>query len=71
MSVLREIHQAMESGSNVRGALIGRNVLYPGKEDPRAMAAAVAALVHDKVPPTKLGPVLAANRGVDPVLAPA
>jgi DhnA family fructose-bisphosphate aldolase class Ia len=61
----------MESGSNVRGALIGRNVLYPGQEDPRAMAAAVAALVHDKVPPTKLGPVLAANRGVDPVLAPA
>jgi DhnA family fructose-bisphosphate aldolase class Ia len=71
MAVLREIHQAMESGSNVRGALIGRNVLYPGQEDPRAMAAVVAALVHDKVPPAKLGPVLAATRGVDPVLAPA
>ena len=70
MAVLREIHQAMESGPNVRGALIGRNVLYPGQEDPRAMAAAVAALVHDKVAPTKLGPVLAAARGIDPVLAP-
>jgi hypothetical protein len=31
----------------------------------------VAALVHDKVPPARLGPVLAAARGVDPVLAPA
>jgi DhnA family fructose-bisphosphate aldolase class Ia len=71
MAVVREIHQAMEAGSNVRGALIGRNVLYPGKEDPRAMAAAVAALVHDKVAPAKLGPVLAAARAVDPVLAPA
>lgn len=71
MPVLREIHQAMEAGSNVRGALIGRNVLYPAKEDPRAMAAAVVALVHDKVPPARLGPVLAAARGVDPVLAPA
>lgn len=70
MAVLREIHQAMEAGANVRGALIGRNVLHPGKEDPRAMAAAVAALVHDKVAPAKLGPVLAAARGVDPVLAP-
>jgi hypothetical protein len=27
--------------------MIGRNVLYPGADDPRAIAAAVSAIVHD------------------------
>jgi hypothetical protein len=30
----------------VRGALVGRNVLYPGDEDPRAMADAAGGVVH-------------------------
>ena len=37
----------MAAGHNVRGALVGRNVLYPGDADPRAIAAAVRGLVHD------------------------
>jgi hypothetical protein len=43
---LTELVQALEAGPNVRGALVGRNVLYPGPEDPLAMAAAVGAIVH-------------------------
>ena len=27
--------------------MIGRNVLYPGADDPRAVAAAVSAIVHE------------------------
>lgn len=44
---LRQLESAMRAGSNVRGALVGRNVLYPGAEDPLAMAEAAGGIVHE------------------------
>jgi hypothetical protein len=44
---LRELGSALRAGSNVRGALVGRNVLYPGDEDPLAMAEAVGGIVQE------------------------
>ena len=44
---LQQLEAAMAAGPNVRGALVGRNVLYPGNEDPLAMAEAAGGLVHD------------------------
>jgi hypothetical protein len=43
---LQQLELAMKAGPNVRGALVGRNVLYPGDEDPRAMAEAAGGIVH-------------------------
>jgi hypothetical protein len=43
---LQEMRIAMQSGHNVRGALVGRNVLYPGDGDPLRMAEAVGGIVH-------------------------
>jgi len=43
---LRQLGAAMAAGPNVRGALVGRNVLFPGDEDPLAMAEAAGAIVH-------------------------
>lgn len=43
---LKEMASALKAGANVRGALVGRNVLYPGGEDPLAMAEAVGGIVH-------------------------
>ncbi len=43
---LRQLSAAMSAGPNVRGALVGRNVLYPGDEDPLAMAEAAGGIVH-------------------------
>jgi hypothetical protein len=43
---LKQIAAAMAAGTNVRGALVGRNVLYPGEVDPLAVADAVGAIVH-------------------------
>ncbi len=43
---LEELSQAMQAGGNVRGALVGRNVLYPGDADPFDAAQAVGAEVH-------------------------
>jgi DhnA family fructose-bisphosphate aldolase class Ia len=66
--VLADLRAGMAAGANVRGAMIGRNVLYPGTDDPRAAAAATAAIVHDG---TDVGAALAAmeaERGKDPEL---
>ena len=43
---LREVSSGMAAGANVRGALVGRNVLYPGDDDPLAVAEAVGGIVH-------------------------
>lgn len=43
---LKQIEAAMAAGSNVRGALVGRNVLYPGEFDPRTVADAIGGIVH-------------------------
>jgi hypothetical protein len=44
---LAQLECALRAGRNVRGALVGRNVLYPGTEDPLAMAEAAGGIVHD------------------------
>jgi DhnA family fructose-bisphosphate aldolase class Ia len=43
---LREVAAGMAAGSNVRGALVGRNVIYPGDDDPLAVAEAVGGIIH-------------------------
>ena len=44
--ILEEFATGMRAGSNVRGALVGRNVLFPGDDDPLATAMAVQRIVH-------------------------
>jgi DhnA family fructose-bisphosphate aldolase class Ia len=44
---VNEVASAMAAGHNVRGALAGRNVLYPGPEDPLAVAEAIGGVVHE------------------------
>ena len=43
---LRELAAGLKAGPNVRGALVGRNVLFPGDGDPFAAAEAAGGLVH-------------------------
>lgn len=47
--LLTDLAVGLRSGSNVRGALIGRNVLFPGDRDPLALAAAINALVFNEL----------------------
>lgn len=44
---LEQIHAALQAGPNVRGALVGRNVLYPGDDDPLAVADAIGHIIHE------------------------
>ena len=50
--------------------MIGRNVAYPGTDDPRAVAAAVAAVIHDDAEASAALAVMGAERGKDPRLLP-
>ncbi len=45
-ATIEDFVRGMGSGPNVRGALVGRNVLYPGRDDPAAIAEAVQLVVH-------------------------
>jgi DhnA family fructose-bisphosphate aldolase class Ia len=62
---LRQLGSAMSAGPNVRGALVGRNVLYPGDEDPLAMAEAAGGIVHHGWPVAEALQAMAAKRGCD------
>lgn len=62
---LKQLAAAMAAGPNVRGALVGRNVLYPGDEDPLAMAAAAGGIIHDGMPVEEAMQAMAVNRGRD------
>lgn len=62
---LSELALALQAGPNVRGALVGRNVLYPGDEDPLAMACAVGGIIHDAWTVDQAMASLASNRGRD------
>jgi DhnA family fructose-bisphosphate aldolase class Ia len=44
--LLREIEAGLAAGVNVRGALVGRNVLFPGPEDPLVVAQAAGSIIH-------------------------
>jgi len=64
-AVLAEFAAGMAAGSTVRGALVGRSVTYPGREDPRAVAEAVYAIVHRGVSAEAAVAELAQTRGRD------
>ena len=62
---LEEFHAGMQAGANVRGVMVGRNVAFAHREDPRAVAAAVAAIVHQRAPMDQALGILDAERGRD------
>ena len=47
---LNELATAMLAGPTVRGSLVGRNVLFPGEEDPLVIGHAVGLIVHQGTP---------------------
>ncbi len=57
-SLLHDFSSGLAAGPNVRGLLVGRNILYPGDKDPGAMAAAVASLVHGGASPAQAATIL-------------
>lgn len=44
-----EFAAGMATRANVRGAMVGRNVTFPGADDPAAVAQAIHAIVHNGI----------------------
>ena len=65
--LLTEISTAMKAGPNVRGVLMGRNLLYPPGDDPLPLAMAVHSIVHEGTEPTEALDKMGAwsSRGLD------
>jgi DhnA family fructose-bisphosphate aldolase class Ia len=57
--------KALGAGPNIRGALVGRNMLYPGHDDPLAVTLAVAKLVHEYATAEECVQFLRMQRGKD------
>jgi DhnA family fructose-bisphosphate aldolase class Ia len=49
--VFKEFSSGLAAGSNVRGALVGRNVHHSGMHDPAAVAAAIYGVIHKDASP--------------------
>src|SRR5262249_34682885 len=47
-ATIEDFVRGMGAGPNVRGALVGRNVLFCGDDDPAAIAEAINLVVHEK-----------------------
>lgn len=60
---LTELYIALRAGANVSGALVGRNVLYPGDEDPLAVAEAAGGIIHKRWTVEEAMASFAENRG--------
>ena len=44
--LLKEFATGMAAGANVRGAMVGRHVLYPGNVDPQLVGRTISRIVH-------------------------
>lgn len=62
-SILRDFAAGMKAGANVRGVMVGRNVSFSSKEDPRALAAAVCGIIHEHMTAGNSLDRLAVERG--------
>jgi len=65
LETLEQFHNGMRLGGNVRGAMVGRNILFPGPDDPRAVAAGVDAVIHGGASVEGAIEVMATHRGRD------
>jgi DhnA family fructose-bisphosphate aldolase class Ia len=68
LPMLEELRRGLAAGPNVRGVMIGPRVLHPGAGDPRAVAAAVTAIVRDGAGVDEALAAMEAERGKDPEL---
>ncbi len=63
--ILANFHKGMQAGPNIRGVMVGRNVTFVQRDDPRAVAAAVCGIIHDGCSVEDALDRLASERGGD------
>lgn len=65
INTIENFTRGMGAGKNVRGALVGRNVLYPGSDDPQAVAVAISRIIHKNYTAVQAVSYTRENRGKD------
>ena len=60
---LQEFAAGIRAGKTIRGALVGRNVTYPGPDDPLAVALSINEIVHKGIPAEQAVELLMKKRG--------
>ncbi|MHA1291837.1 MAG: Cgl0159 family (beta/alpha)8-fold protein [Promethearchaeota archaeon] len=61
--ILENFEKGLGCGSNVCGCLLGRNLLFPGFDDPRAVGLAVSKIIKNNISTEEAVKILAKNRG--------
>ncbi len=61
--ILEEFEKGLGAGKNIKGCLVGRNLLYPGYDDPRAVGLAVSKIIHENMNTEEAVKILSENRG--------
>lgn len=65
LDMIQSFERGLGEGDNVRGAMVGRNVLFPGDDDPFAVAEAVGLLIHESASSARAVRHLAGVRGAE------
>ncbi len=65
ISTFEDFAAGMAAGANVRGAMVGRNVVFPGAEDPAAVAQALDDIVHQGISAEQARERMIAHRGYE------
>lgn len=61
--ILEDFEKGLGAGKNVKGCLVGRGLLYPGYDDPRAVGLAVSKIIHDDISTEEAVKILSQERG--------
>ena len=63
--ILVNFEKGLGAGKNVVGCLLGRNLLYPGHDDPLAVSLAMSEIIHNNSSTEEAVKTIAGNRGKD------
>ena len=63
--ILENFEKGKGAGKNVKGCLVGRNLLYPGYDDPRAVGLAVSKIIKEDMSTEEAVKILADIRGAE------
>ena len=61
--ILENFEKGLGAGKNVKGCLVGRNLLFPGFDDPQAVGLAVSKIIHENMSTEEAVKILADKRG--------
>jgi len=65
IDMMEKFQKGMSAGKNIRGCLVGRNILYPGLDDPYAVALGVSEIIHKQKAVSEVISLILNNRGKD------